>query len=146
MKASKENLYGYNKKLQPLAHRLRGEMTKAEAALWKYALSARQMKGYQFRRERPVLNFIADFMCKELLLIVEVDGLSHSWDETMEKDVRKDEALQNAGFTVLRFTDVEVLKGMESVIRAIEITIERLEKERGIQPPPPAEDRTAKQP
>ena len=45
-------------------------MTKAEACLWKYVLGSRQMKGYQFRRQRPVLNYIADFMCKELLLAV----------------------------------------------------------------------------
>lgn len=54
----------YNKNLQPNANRLRKEMTKAEACLWKYVLRARKMKGFQFKRQRPVLIYIADFMCK----------------------------------------------------------------------------------
>jgi very-short-patch-repair endonuclease len=44
-------------------------MTKVEACLWKYALKSRHLKGYGFRRQRPVLNYIADFMRPELLLI-----------------------------------------------------------------------------
>jgi hypothetical protein len=55
----------YNKNLQPYANRLRKEMTKAEACLWKYVLRAGKMKGFQFSRQRPVLKYIADFMCKE---------------------------------------------------------------------------------
>ena len=69
LKAKRTNNYQYNKKLITFAHFLRKDITKAEACLWKYALSARKMKGYQFRRQRPVLNYIADFMCKELMLI-----------------------------------------------------------------------------
>ena len=76
MEADKNNLCSYNKCLQPFANKLRKEMTKSEACLWKYVLRARQMKGYQFRRQRPVLDFIADFMCKELRLVIEVDGTS----------------------------------------------------------------------
>jgi very-short-patch-repair endonuclease len=56
MKADDTNNYAYNKNLQPLANNLRKNMTKAEAALWKYVLRARGMKGYQFRRQRPALN------------------------------------------------------------------------------------------
>ena len=68
--------HGYNKNLQPYANRLRKEMTKAEACLWKYVLKAKQLRGYQFRRQRPVLNYITDFVCPELMLIIEVDGLT----------------------------------------------------------------------
>jgi very-short-patch-repair endonuclease len=81
--------YNYNKKLQPYANRLRKTMTKAEACLWKYVLKARQLRGYQFRRQRPVLWYIADFMCKKLMLVIEVDGLSHTWEETIRKDKKK---------------------------------------------------------
>jgi len=61
-KASPQNNYHYNKNLQAYANQLRKNMTKGEACLWKYVLSKKQMKGYQFRRQRPVLNYIADFM------------------------------------------------------------------------------------
>jgi len=76
--------HGYNKNLQPFANKLRKEMTKAEACLWKYVLRARQLKGYQFRRQRPVLNYIADFMCMELMLVIECDGITHQWEESCE--------------------------------------------------------------
>ncbi len=128
MKADKPNLYAYNKNLQPFANKLRKSMTKAEACLWKYALRAKAMKGYQFRRERPVLNYIADFMCMELNLIIEVDGLTHEWEETLEKDKKKDVDLKEAGFIVLRFTDNEVLSQMHSVIEQIEEVISEIEK------------------
>ena len=76
----------YNKNLQPNANRVRKEMTKAEACLWKYVLRSGKMKGYHFRRQRPVLNYIADFMCKELMLIVEVDGSIHEQEDVIKND------------------------------------------------------------
>ena len=70
-KANKENFFLYNKSLTEIARRLRSNMTKAEACLWKYVLQGRRLQGFQFRRQKPVLDYIADFMCKELMLIVE---------------------------------------------------------------------------
>jgi len=109
------NNHNYNKNLQPYANRLRKEMTKAEACMWKYVLRAGKMKGFQFRRQRPVLNYIADFMCKELMLVIEVDGITHQWEEVIKNDDMRQKALEAAGFTVLRFTDDEVLKNIQSV-------------------------------
>ena len=114
-----------NKNLQPYANRLRKEMTKTEACLWKYVLRAGKLKGFQFRRQRPVLDYIADFMCKELTLIIEVDGLTHRWEETIKKDQIRQRALEVAGFTVLRFTDEEVLNNIQSVFSYIEDWIEK---------------------
>ena len=139
MKAGETNNCAYNKKLQPFANKLRKEMTKAEACLWvspaggglrgwKYVLKARQMKGYQFRRQRPVLNYIADFMCKELKLIIEVDGSTHQWEETAAKDLKKAKDLIEAGFKVLRFTDEEVLRHIESVGESIALSVRKIEQ------------------
>ena len=83
-------------------------------------MKAGQMKGYQFRRQRPVLHYIADFMCKELMLVIEVDGLTHQFEETRLKDEKKDKDLSDAGFTILRFTDHEVLTDIHSVYGFIE--------------------------
>ena len=115
----------YNKNLQPFANKLRKEMTKAEACLWKYVLKASQLKGFQFRRQRPVLNYIADFMCKELMLIIEVDGITHTWEETIKKDEIRQKALESAGFTVVRFTDDEVLSHIQAVHNYLEDWIEK---------------------
>ena len=124
----------YNKKLQPFAKALRTDMTKAEACLWKYVLKARMMKGYQFRRQRPVLNYIADFMCKELNLIIEVDGITHTYEKVALKDEKRTLELQKHGFTVLRYTDEEVLQQIDRVWNSIANWIEQNEK---VPPPGP---------
>ena len=115
----------YNRNLQPNANRLRKEMTKAEACLWKYVLRAGKMKGYGFRRQRPVLNYIADFMCKELMLIVEVDGSIHELEEIRKNDEQRQKALEEAGFTVMRFTNHEVLTNIQWVQSCLEEWIEK---------------------
>ena len=127
MQADKINNHAYNKNLQPFANKLRKEMTKAEASLWKYVLKARLMKGYQFRRQRPVLNYIADFMCMELRLVIEVDGYTHGFEETIVKDDGKDHDLAASGIRVLRFTDDDVLKNIHGVARRIEEAIGEIE-------------------
>ncbi len=88
------------------------------------------MKQYQFRRQRPVLNYIADFMCKELKLVIEVDGITHQDEKVIFKDERKQRDLEAAGFVVLRFSDDEVLKDMKGVIAFLEEWIEKFERKR----------------
>lgn len=91
------------------------------------------MKGYTFNRQRPIMNYVADFACKKLKLVIEVDGYSHLFEETLEKDKKKQNALEEAGFTVMRFTDDEVLKHITQVKQNIWDKIEELETT-----PPPA--------
>lgn len=129
------NYHFYNKELRPPAHTLRYQMTKAEACLWKYVLRAGTMKGYTFRRQRPVLDYIADFMCRELMLVIEVDGLTHDDVSIQSKDDAKQKALENVGFTVLRFKDTSILNDIDNVSRQIEDWIEVYEKEHDLNPP-----------
>ncbi len=125
----------YNKKLQPFANNLRQNMTKAEACLWKYALSNRQMMGFQFRRQRPILKYIADFACLDLKLVIEVDGYSHQLEEVHLRDIEKDKALQSIGYSILRFSDNEILNHIQSVKEMIVNTIEEIQQN---PPPTPA--------
>jgi very-short-patch-repair endonuclease len=122
---------GYNKNLKEIARKLRNNSTPAEIRLWKELLRGKKMLGYQFLRQRPVLNFIADFMCKELRLIIEVDGESHD-DYQWVKDQARQKELEEAGFTVLRFTDEEIFHDIENVSRVLEHWIE------GHPPAPPS--------
>ncbi len=122
------NNYGYNKKLQPLASSLRKNMTKAEASLWKYVLKGKQLKDYQFRRQRPILQYIADFFCKELMLIVEVDGITHDAEDIIVNDKQREHHLEKAGFKIVRFTDEEVLSNIEGVKVQLELLVEKIEK------------------
>ena len=148
MKADKTNYWGYNKSLRPRASKLRHSMTKAEVYLWKFVLRASGVKGYPFRRQRPVLEYIADFMCKNLNLIIEVDGESHSWPGVPERDAIRQKRLEEAGFRVIRFTNEEVLSDLDGVAKRIEIVIGEIERAGGVvippwrgKPPPPAPPR-----
>jgi len=129
MKADKSNYHAYNNNLRKFANSNRHKATKAEACIWKYILRAKKMKGYGFKRQRPVLNYIADFMCQELKLIIEIDGSSHDSPEAFEKDQLRQKKLEQAGFTVIRFTNSDVLTQMDSVRKAIAATISHIENE-----------------
>lgn len=90
-------------------------MTKAEACLWTFVLKSGKLNGYKFRRQRPVLNYIADFMCPELMLIIEVDGITHIDEDVMNHDEIRRKELEEIGFKVIRFQDGEVLNDINNV-------------------------------
>jgi very-short-patch-repair endonuclease len=113
-KASPNNNYHYNKTLKQYAKDLRNNSTKAETLLWDDVLK-RSYLGYPFLRQRPVLRYIADFMCLELMLIIEVDGMTHDFSDVQQKDKRRQKELEAVGFTVLRFSDYEVLERRDEV-------------------------------
>tara|TARA_R110002126_G_scaffold120282_3_gene261471 strand:- start:1009 stop:1410 length:402 start_codon:yes stop_codon:yes gene_type:complete len=127
MKAHSKNYHLYNKKLRKFAVKNRNKATKAEACLWKYALRKKLMKGYSFKRQRPVLNYIADFMCQKLKLIIEVDGSSHNSEEALRRDKERQRRLEEIGFTLIRFTNEDVLTNMDSVRAQIGKVVEDLE-------------------
>ena len=107
----------YNIKLKPFAKALRADSTKAEVKLWCELLSKSQL-GVPFLRQRPIHNFIADFMCKELKLIIEIDGYSHKFKT--DEDMARDKTLAGFGFTTLRFSDKEIMDDLPNVKRTIE--------------------------
>ena len=109
----------YNKRLKPVAYKLRSSMTKAEACLWKYGLKSKKL-GVIFRRQRPVGKYIVDFICLELKIIIEVDGESHNHPEIYENDIIRQKYLENLGFMVVRFIDEEVLKSIDGVMIILE--------------------------
>ena len=109
----------YNPKLKELARQLRNNSTKAEIYLW-LKLKNKQMYGYDFHRQKPIDNYILDFFCHELMLGIEVDGYSHEILEIQKKDSIKELRMQEMGITILRFSDYQVTKDMENVLRAIE--------------------------
>jgi very-short-patch-repair endonuclease len=123
----KRKIIPYNPKLKELARELRNNSTKAEIILW-LKLKGKQMYGYDFHRQKPIDNYILDFFCYELMLGIEVDGYSHEFLEVYNKDIIKEKKMNEFGISVLRFSDKEVLKDMENVIRAIEFYIVEYEK------------------
>ncbi len=80
--------------------------------------------GVKFLRQRPVLHYIADFMCRELLLIIECDGASHLVEGAAERDQKRDKDLEAIGFKVLRFEDGMILNDLSLTLSIIEQVIE----------------------
>ena len=117
----------YHPKLKELARKLRNDSTKAEIKLWK-ELQNKQVYGYKFTRQKPIGNYIADFFCNKLRLVIELDGYSHNFEETLDKDRKKEQFLNDLGITVLRVDDEEVMKDMNNVLKEIEGYILNFEK------------------
>jgi len=114
----------YNKNLKTFARENRKNMTKAEAKIWNELLRNKQCFGFKFLRQQPILNYIVDFMCPELKLIVEIDGYSHLFDEVYENDIIRQKKIEDLGYYFLRFTDDDVMKDFNNVIRTFEIYLE----------------------
>jgi very-short-patch-repair endonuclease len=103
-----------------LARSLRNNATPAERLLW-VRLSRRQLAGYKFIRQMPVAGFVCDLMCREAMLIIEVDGGQH--DQQSSADERRTKILEREGFRVLRFWNNEIIENIEGVAEAILVTL-----------------------
>jgi very-short-patch-repair endonuclease len=107
----------YDPHLKMLARDLRNNSTTSEIKLWKM-LKAHKLCGYDFHRQKPIGKYIVDFYCSELMLAVEIDGLSHRGRE--EYDARRQSELEKSGVSFLRFDDDEVFYNIEKVLNEIE--------------------------
>ena len=103
----------YNKKLIPLARENRKNPTAAESKMWNEVLRMRHFADYKFSRQKPIANYIADFYCAELHLVIEIDGDSHA--DAAEHDEMRTMALSDLGITVVRYSNAEVLKNLAGV-------------------------------
>jgi very-short-patch-repair endonuclease len=98
------------------ARAMRRHPTESERALW-YLVRDKRLGGFKFRRQHPMGDVIVDFACLRAGVIVEVDGPVH--EESVQADRRKDEWLSQQGFSVLRFTDQDVLERSSDVAERI---------------------------
>lgn len=126
MQALRNN--NYNPKLKEFARELRSSsISKAEKFIWKAALSRRQL-GVSFKRQRPILNYIVDFFCTELNLIIEIDGNSHCF-KAKEDRIRQDN-LEKLGYTVVRYNEGVVLNQFDEVYEELVHIVECLKENR----------------
>jgi very-short-patch-repair endonuclease len=104
---------------------LRRNATSAERRLWQ-GLRRRRVEGFRFRRQVVLGGFIADFVCLEARLAVEVDGATHSTREEIARDAARSAALAGQGFAVLRFTNEEVVRNLDEVLETVRATLMEL--------------------
>ena len=111
----------YNPYLKEKARELRNNSTLGEILLWK-KLKGKQCYGFDFHRQKPILNYIVDFYCYKLKLIIEIDGYSHNFKA--DEDKKRDFELTELGFTVLRFSEGEVRNNLDLVLNSLSTFIE----------------------
>lgn len=97
-------------------------MTPAESVLWGY-LKGSQL-GCKFRRQHPISVFIADFYCHQHKLILEIDGSIHLEPEVLQNDIERQALLESLGYKILRFTNDQIFKSLESVLSTIQTTLQ----------------------
>ena len=99
----------------------RKDPTKAEEVLWQAIRNSKL--GYKFRRQHAIHIYIADFVCLDKKLIVEVDGGYHQDENQQYIDAQRTHDLNALGFTVIRFTNDEVLSELENVVEKIKLNL-----------------------
>jgi very-short-patch-repair endonuclease len=109
--------YG-DRELVRRARELRSNMTRAEIILWS-RLRSKKVNGYKFRRQQPIFDYIVDFYCNELKLIIEVDGEIHSLNEKPKYDLKRDNILKINGYHIIRLTNFEIETELNSTINKI---------------------------
>ncbi|WP_420583357.1 endonuclease domain-containing protein [Reichenbachiella sp.] len=114
----------YDKKLVPLARKLRNNMTLAEILLWQ-EIKNKQL-GVRFSRQIPIDHFIVDFYCKDLFLAIEVDGESHYHDDQPTKDKKRQGRLESLGVKFLRFDDIDIKTNIKWVLNEIYYTVNEM--------------------
>lgn len=120
----KRQIIPYNPVLKEKARHLRNNSTFTEILLWNY-LKRKQMKGYDFHRQKPIYNYIVDFFCNELMLAIEIDGESHYCNE--KRDEKRQGKIEKYGIEFLRFDDLDVVHNLDSVLKSIDKWIDEFE-------------------
>jgi len=104
--------------LTQFARELRKRSTMEERIIWK-RLRGGHFSGFKFRRQHPINHYIADFICIERALIVELDGGHHGNDEKLNYDAKRDAELRTMGYRILRFPNRDVKLNLDGVLNTI---------------------------
>jgi very-short-patch-repair endonuclease len=114
----KRNIYcmPYNPKLTKRAKELRTNLTPAEELLWNEFLKKHK---YRFRRQKQIDNYIVDFYCAKLKLVIEIDGEVHNSFDSIEYDNQRAKVIESYGISIMRFTNEDVFERFEYVCKSI---------------------------
>lgn len=102
---------------------LRNNSTESEKLLWIYLRN--EQLGVKFRRQHSIGNYIADFYCPSLKLVIELDGSGHFTPEGLEYDKIRQEFMNSLGIKTLRFNNNDVIKNIEGVLERIKENVKR---------------------
>jgi very-short-patch-repair endonuclease len=111
-------LYYGNRELVEKARILRNNMTLAEIILWS-RLRSKKINGYKFRRQQPIFDYVVDFYCDELKMIIEVDGEIHLLSEKTDSDLKRDKILKINGYHIIHLTNLEIETELDATIKKV---------------------------
>ena len=118
MSDEKSPTWKVSSKIRSIARALRKNSTDAERLLWA-ALRDHRLNGASFRRQVPIKNFIADFVCHAAKLVIELDGGQHFSDQAEQADAARSAVIEAQGFKVLRFSNLDVMTNRDGVLETI---------------------------
>ncbi len=105
----------YDKNLVSRARELRKDITEAEKIFWDKVLKSKKLLNFKFTRQKPLDNFIVDFYCAKLRLVIEIDGEIHNFQKA--RDQERDNVLEEKfGLKIIRYKNEEVLNDTEKII------------------------------
>lgn len=117
--------YGAGPLIFKRAEELRNNMTSAERIIWQHVhINEWKLK---FRRQHPISNFVVDFYCHPIKLVIEIDGDIHDNEDVKKNDILREKTLTSLGLKVIRFNNEEVYKNSTEVLRKIDSTIRLLQ-------------------
>jgi len=119
---ARNKIIPYRPDLKEKARKLRKESTYGEVLLW-MEIKNKKLLGYQFHRQVPMLDYIADFYCHELMLAIEIDGDSHSSEGAKSYDLKRQQRLEEHGVHIIRFDDAEMKGDINGALRIIKTWI-----------------------
>ena len=120
---TRNKIIPYNPKLRERARFLRKNSTPGEIRLWQKI--RRKALGVQFHRQVPIDNYIVDFFCHELGLVIEIDGFSHQFSEQYQYDLNRQSCLIDFGLKIVRFSEKEVMQNIDEVIDVLVTIVEQ---------------------
>ncbi|MBU0489188.1 MAG: endonuclease domain-containing protein [Bacteroidetes bacterium] len=120
--------FGASPDLFEKARALRRSETEAEYDLWQKLRNRKQI-GLKFRRQHPLNQFVADFYCHEIKLVVELDGGIHNESTQQERDEGRTEMLRQQGITVVRFSNEDILYDLQKSLKKIKDVASGIKKQ-----------------
>ncbi len=112
----------YNSKLKFLARKLRKNQTEAEKILW-HKIRKKQVNNLKFYRQKIIGNYIVDFYCSGIKLVIEIDGDLHYTDDSKRYDKIREQYLKNLGLKIYRVNNIDIYKNLEGVLDGLYLEV-----------------------
>ncbi len=114
------------------AKKLRNEPTSSEVIFWN--ILKQHFPSLRFKRQHPISNYIADFYCHKLKLVIEIDGSVHNNEEVKNNDKLRDDYMYSLNLQIVRFANEEVCKNADLVVKKLKDVIESISMNQNSQP------------